>query len=309
MNMTSPIYSDPDKARKHLEKLLWPNGPFCPHCGNCDPARIHKLEGKSTRPGVYKCRECEKPFSVTVNTVFESSHVPLNKWLYVAHKLNSGKKGTSAHQIHREIGVSYKTAWFMCHRVREAMAPAAPTPIGGKGKTVEIDETLIGGKKTNRAYAKKEPPKKIVMSLVERGGKVRSVRVPSVTVKVLRAEIVKAASRKSKLMTDDASWYVRIGEEFASHETVNHEKDEYVRGDVHSNTAENYFSILKRGIYGVYHHVSAEHLPRYLAEFDFRYSNRAKFGVDDGERTARAIAGARGKRLTYRQTNTQEAAN
>ena len=166
----------------------------------------------------------------------------MNKWLYAVHKLNSGKKGTSAHQLHRELGVSYKTAWFMCHRIREAMAPAKPGPIGGEGKTIEIDETLIGGKKTNRAYAKKEPPKKkIVMSLVERGGAVRSVRVPSVTVKVLRSEIVKAASRKSKLMTDDASWYVRIGEEFASHETVNHERDEYVRGDVHSNTAENYF--------------------------------------------------------------------
>lgn len=206
MAMTDPIYSDENKAREHLERLLWPDGPFCPHCGNADPDRIHKLEGKSTRPGVYKCNECEKPFSVTVGTVFESSHIPLNKWLYAVHKLNSGKKGTSAHQLHRELGMSYKTAWFMCHRIREAMAPTAPTPIGGEGKTIEIDETVVGGKKTNRAYAKKEPRKQIVMSLVERGGAVRSVRVPSVTVKTLRGHIVKAASRKSKLMTDAASW-------------------------------------------------------------------------------------------------------
>lgn len=234
MDMTDPIYSDENKAREHFEKLLWPNGPFCPHCGNCDPARIHKLEGKSTRPGVYKCRECEKPFSVTVNTVFESSHVPLNKWLYVAHKLNSGKKGTSAHQIHREIGVSYKTAWFMCHRVREAMAPATPTPMGGAGKTVEADETEIGGKAKNRRYGP-IPKKAIVLSLVERGGAVRSTRVASVSPKSLRPAIVKTASRKSRLMTDDAKWYVRIGEEFAGHESTEHGAGEYVRGDAHLN--------------------------------------------------------------------------
>jgi transposase-like protein len=158
------IYSDEDKAREHLEKLLWPEGPFCPHCGNADPGRIAKLEGKSTRPGVYKCRECEKPFSVTVGTVFESSHVPLNKWLYATHKLNSGKKGTSAHQLHRELGVSYKTAWFMCHRIREAMAPATPSPVGGEGKVIEIDETEVGGKAKNRAYRKSVPKKHIVLS-------------------------------------------------------------------------------------------------------------------------------------------------
>jgi transposase-like protein len=308
MDITNPIYSDENKAREHLEKLLWPEGPFCPHCGNIDPERIHKLEGKSTRPGVYKCRECEKPFSVTVNTVFESSHVPLNKWLYVAHKLNSGKKGTSAHQIHREIGVSYKTAWFMCHRVREAMTPATPSPIGGEGKIIEVDETEIGGKAKNRRYGP-VPKKALVLSIVERGGAVRSRRVASVSPKSLRPAIAKAASRRSRLMTDDAKWYIRIGEEFVSHESIEHGAGEYVRGDAHTNTIENYFSILKRGIIGVYHHVSEEHLPRYLAEFDFRYSNRAKLGVNDGERAARAIAGARGKRLTYRQANGQAAAD
>jgi transposase-like protein len=302
MNITDPIYSDENKAREHLEKLLWPNGPFCPHCGNAAPARIAKLEGKSTRPGVYKCRECEKPFSVTVGTVFESSHVPLHKWLYVAHKLNSGKKGTSAHQIHREIGVSYKTAWFMCHRVREAMTPATPTPMGGEGKIVEVDETVVGGKVQ---CLKRQS----CCRWSSAGGAARSMRVASVSPKSLRPAIVKAASRKSRFMTDDAKWYVRIGEEFADHGSTEHGAGEYVRGDAHTNTAENFFSILKRGIIGTYHHVSEQHLTRYLAEFDFRYSNRAKLGVSDGERTARAIAGARGKRLTYRQTNRQEAAN
>jgi transposase-like protein len=301
MDITDPIYSDKHKAREHLEKLLWPHGPFCPHCGNSDPERITKLEGKSTRPGVYKCNECERPFSVTVGTVFESSHVPLNKWLYAVHKLNSGKKGTSAHQLHRELGVSYKTAWFMAHRIREAMKPAKSGPIGGEGKIVEADETHVGGKAKNRAYAKEAPKKKIVMSLVERGGHVRSFHIAKVNAKTLRPLIVKTASRKSRFMTDEGKWFERIGEEFASHETVNHWQDEYVRGDVYTNTAENYFSILKRGIYGVYQHVSEAHLHRYLAEFDFRYSNRAKLGVTDGERAARALKGIRGKRLTYRQ--------
>jgi transposase-like protein len=237
-----------------------------------------------------------------VGTVFESSHVPLNKWLYATHKLNSGKKGTSAHQLHRELGVSYKTAWFMAHRIREAMAPATPSPLGGEGKVVEVDETEVGGKAKNRAYRKRVPKKAIVLSLVERGGAVRSARVANVTSRTLRPVIVKTASRKSRLMTDEAKWYTRVGEEFASHESTAH-RNEYVRGDAHTNTAENYFSILKRGIYGVYHHVSEAHLHRYLAEFDFRYSNRAKFGIDDGERAARALKGIYGKRLTYRQTN------
>ena len=300
MDITDPIYSDKDKAREHLEKLLWPQGPFCPHCGNADPDRITKLEGKSTRPGVYKCNECEKPFSVTVGTVFESSHVPLNKWLYATHKLNSGKKGTSAHQLHRELGVSYKTAWFMAHRIREAMKPTNPDPIGGEGKVVEADETHVGGSARNRAYVKKSPKKKIVMALVERGGAVRSVHIPQVTARTLRPIIVKIASRKSRFMTDEGQWYVRVGDEFASHHTVNHWQKEYVRGDAYTNTAENYFSILKRGIYGVYQHVSEAHLHRYLAEFDFRYSNRAKLGVTDGERAAKTLRGIQGKRLTYR---------
>jgi len=293
------IYTDDNTARHHLERLLWPDGPVCPHCGVVNEATL--LNGKSTRPGVYKCRPCERPFSVTVGTVFEDSHVPLHKWVYASHLLTSSKKGISSHQLHRTLGVAYRTAWFMSHRIREAMKPTKPAPIGGHGKTVEADETAIGGSKANRAYAKRAPKKQIVMSLVERGGAVRSFHIANVTAKTLRPLIVQAASRKSRFMTDEGQWYVRVGEEFASHETVNHWQDEYVRGEAYTNTVEGYFSILKRGIYGVYHHVSEAHLHRYLAEFDFRYSNRAKLGVTDGERAAKALKGAVGKRLTYRR--------
>jgi transposase-like protein len=299
-DLTNPAFTDEDKAREYLEKSRWPDGPVCPFCGQFETVKA--LGGKSMGPGWYHCSDCREKFTVRVGTLYERSHIALHKWLLATHLMTSSKKGMSAHQMHRMLGVTYKTAWFMAHRIREAMTDRKRGPVGGEGKTVEIDETVIGGKKTNRAYAKKEPKKHVVMSLVERGGAVRSVRVANVKVKTLRAEIVKAASRKSKLMTDAASWYVRIGEEFASHESVNHENNEYVRGDVHSNTAENFFSILKRGIIGTYHHVSEAHLDRYLAEFDFRYSNRAKLGVTDGERAALALKGIEGKRLTYRRT-------
>jgi len=300
-DLTNPAFTDEDKAREFLEKSRWPDGPFCPVCGQFETVKA--LGGKSMGPGWYHCSECREKFTVRVGTLYERSHIALHKWLLATHLMTSSKKGMSAHQMHRMLGVTYKTAWFMAHRIREAMTDRKRGPVGGEGKTIEIDETVIGGRKTNRAYAKKEPKKHVVMSLVERGGAVRSVRVANVKVKTLRAEIVKAASRKSRLMTDNASWYVRIGEEFASHDTVNHEKNEYVRGDVHSNTAENFFSILKRGIIGTYHHISEAHLDRYLAEFDFRYSNRAKLGVTDGERAALALKGIEGKRLTYRPTN------
>jgi transposase-like protein len=297
-DLTNPAFTNEDKAREFLEKSRWPDGPVCPFCGQFETVKA--LGGKSMGPGWYHCSDCREKFTVRVGTLYERSHIALHKWLLATHLLTSSKKGMSAHQMHRMLGVTYKTAWFMAHRIREATTDRKRGPVGGEGKTVEIDETVIGGRKTNRAYAKKEPKKHVVMSLVERGGAVRSVRVANVKVKTLRAHIVSAASRKSKLMTDQASWYVRIGEEFASHETVNHEKNEYVRGDVHSNTAENFFSILKRGIIGTYHHVSEAHLDRYLAEFDFRYSNRAKLGVTDGERAALALKGIEGKRLMYR---------
>jgi transposase-like protein len=292
------IYTDETAARKHLETLQWPSGPVCPHCGEIDKAT--ELQGDSTRPGVWKCRECERPFSVTVGTVFERSHIKLHVWLYATHLLTTSKKGMSSHQLMRMLDVTYKTAWFMSHRIREAMKPTNPAPIGGEGKTVEADETAVGGSKRNRAYLKKAPKKQAVLSLVERGGAVRSFHVAKVTARSLRPIIVKVASRKSRFMTDEGQWYVRVGDEFASHHTVNHWQNEYVRGDAYTNTAEGFFSILKRGIYGVYHHVSEAHLHRYLAEFDFRYSNRSKLGIEDGERATRALKGIRGKRLTYR---------
>src|SRR6266566_8376772 len=305
MKFTDPMFTDETKAREALEAVRWPDGPYCPHCGNSAQDRIAKVEGKkhSHRPGLYYCNECQGQFTVTVGSVFERSKVPLTKWWLATYLMNSSKKGISAHQLHRTLKVTYKTAWFMAHRIREAMKEMNPSPIGGEGKIVEADETGIGGSKVNRAYATKAPKKQTVFSLVERGGAARSFHIANVTARTLRPLIVKAASRKSRLMTDEAQWYVRVGDEFARHESVNHWQKEYVRGDVYTNTAENYFSILKRGIYGVYQHVSEAHLHRYLVEFDFRYSNRAGLGVSDGERVVKALKGIEGKRLTYRPTD------
>ena len=311
----NPIFIDADKAREHLESLLWPNGPLCPHCGNADPDRIVKLAGKAHRPGLYQCKECRDQFTVTVGTVFERSKIKLNTWLYATFLLNSSKKGMSAHQLHRMLGVTYKTAWFMCHRIREAMAdaPGSVPPLGGEGKIVEADETYFGKKETQPKMRADGRPfihkgggpagKRAVVALVERGGSVRSFHVDRATRENVRQILVTNVSRKSTLMTDTAGGYMGVGKEFESHEMVDHGIGEYVRGDAHSNTVEGYFSVLKRGITGVYHHVSEAHLKRYLAEFDFRYNNRSSLGVTDGERTANALKGIEGKRLTYRPTN------
>jgi len=310
ISITDPIFHNEDKARAHLERIRWPNGPYCPHCGNADPETITRLEGKSHRPGLYQCNACTGHFTVTVGSVMERSHIPLTKWVLGFHLMAASKKGMSAHQMHRMLGVTYKTAWFMAHRIREAMSTPVPAGgLGGPNKVVEADETFIGGKAKNRAFRKEPPRKSAVMALVERDGEVRSYRVANVTASELRPYVVTTASRKSHLMTDELLSYVRIGREFAGHSAVNHSIDEYVRlgGFVHTNTVENYFSILKRGIYGVYQHVSEAHLSRYLAEFDFRYSNRAGRGVPDDKRAVLAIKGAEGKRLMYRQP--REAAN
>lgn len=304
LDLQNPIYTDENAARKHLESLLWPDGPVCPHCGCVE--NITKLKGKSTRPGVYKCNDCRKPFSVTVGTVFERSKVPLTKWLLATHLLTSSKKGISSHQLHRMLGVTYKTAWFMTHRIREAMRPsdtASDGGLGGENKVVEADETYVGGKGKNRAY-KPAPKKEAVVALVERDGRVRSFHVANVTAKNVREVLVTQADRKSYLMTDESMVYLSVGREFGGHGTVNHSIDEYVRGGFwHTNTVENYFSIFKRGINGVYQHVSPAHLKRYLGEFDFRYNERSGLGVEDAERAAKAIKGATGKRLTYRRTD------
>lgn len=301
-DLTNEIYTDENKAREHLEAIRWPTGPYCPHCGETE--NVHRLEGKSTRPGLLYCRSCRGQFSVTVGTVFERSKISLNKWLLCNHLLCASKKGMSAHEIHRLLGVTYKTAWFMCHRIREAMNIDVG-PLGGSNKVVEVDETYVGGKAGNRA-TRAPAPKKAVVSLVERDGKVASYHVANVTAKKLRPLVVQKIDRASHLMTDESGVYTRMGREFAGHSTVNHSKSEYVStgGFKHSNTVENFFSIFKRGIIGTYHHMSEAHLARYCAEFDFRYNHKS---VSDCERADEALKGITGKRLTYRRS--YEAAN
>lgn len=307
-NLQDPRFIDETAARKALEAVIWPNGPTCPHCGNADPDKIAKLATKSARLGLHYCNECKGQFTATVGTLFEKSKIPLSKWWLAMHLIGSSKKGMSSHQLHRMLGVSYKSTWFMMHRIREAMDDTPPSAIGGADKVIEADETYVGGKAKNRAY-KPEPKKHIVMTLIERGGEARSFHIKNATAKTLRDTAVKIASRKSYLMTDENAAYTKLGTEFDGHATVNHSADEYVRlgGFVHGNSAENYFSIFKRGVIGTFHHISEQHLHRYLAEFDFRYNNRSGLGTEDKERVTKIAAGITGKRLTYRRIG--EAAN
>lgn len=313
VNLTAPIFTDVEAARRHLEAQVWPNGPICPHCGNADGGRITALKGKSHRPGLYQCMECREQFTVTVGSAFERSKIPLNKWLLATYLLNASKKGYSAHQLHRTLGVTYKTAWFMFHRIREAMKDdvAQSGPLGGDGKIVEADETYHGKKETVTKRTKRGKPshssKRSIVALVERGGRVRSFHVETATKDTVREILVTNASRASKLHTDESNLYMAVGKEFAGHETVTHSADEYVRGDVHTNTIEGFFSIFKRGMRGVYQHCSEKHLHRYLVEFDHRYNHRVKLGFDDAMRADKALAGIKGRRLYYRRPD--EAAN
>ena len=299
-------FQSEEAAFAYVEARLWPDGPTCPFCGATDE-HIGKLEGETTRIGLRKCYACKKPFTVRIGTIFESSHLPLRLWLQVIYLMCSSKKGISTRQIQRMLQCSMKTAWFLTHRIREAMKDGQLGPLGGEGKFIEADTTYIGGREKNkhvgkRRYAPGGFGKQIVHSLVERGGRVRSHHIPNVSGATLRPILRAHADFRSALMTDTAGGYLHIGREFARHEMVDHGADEYVRGDAHSNTAENYFSILKRGVYGVFHHVSEAHLHRYLAEFDFRYSNRQALGCDDLERADRILGGIVGKRLTYQQS-------
>jgi transposase-like protein len=303
-------FPDPLVAAEYLETIRWPDGPVCPHCGESE-RKPYRLKSQTRR--LWKCAACRKQFTVTVGTIFESSHIGLDKWLIAFHLLCASKKGMSAHQLHRMLGITYKSAWFMAHRIRYAMEqPPFQNRMTG---TVEVDETYVGGK-VRRSNKKQYVPldhntpdprnkkfgrgtdKTPVVVLVERGGVAHSERVANVTGKTLKGVIRNYVDPEARIMTDAFKSYQGLSKEYAGHFTVNH-LDEYVRGEVHTNTAENFFSILKRGIDGVYHHVSEAHLNRYLSEFDFRYNNRVALGVDDAERTTRALRGIEGKRLTY----------
>jgi transposase-like protein len=307
--LTAPQFQNEAAAFAYVEAKLWPDGLVCPHCQGTD--RIGRLNGKTTRPGLHKCYACKKPFTVRMGTIFEDSHLPLHLWLQVIHLMCCSKKGIATRQIQRMLNCSMKTAWFTGHRIREAMKENRrlfTPPLGGAGKTVEADETYVGRKAGSRAY-EAPAPKQAVMALVERGGKVRSFHVPNVTAQFLRPILARHAHMDSRFMTDESSIYTGIGWNFASHGTVVHSAKEYVRGEVYTNTIEGYFSILKRGIYGIYQHVSEAHLHRYLCEFDFRYSNRIKLGIDDSARADIALKGVKGKRLTYETTRGQRPTN
>jgi transposase-like protein len=301
-DLTNPAFTDEDEARKFLEASRWPDGPVCPFCGQLD--RASKLGGKSMGPGWYWCSDCREKFTVRVGTLYERSHIPLHKWLFATHLIVSSKKGMSSLQLSRMLGITYKSAWFMAHRIREAMKPKTRSPLGGEGKAVEADETYIGGKEKNKHVSKRNKGniggqgKQVVFALVERDGESHSFHVANVSGDALRPLIVTHADRKSDLMTDQGGQYYHVGKEFNRHETVNHGADEYVRGDAHTNTAESRFSLMKRAVYGTHHSVSQAHLSRYLAEWDFKWNTRK---VKDGERAAIALKGIEGKRLTYRR--------
>jgi transposase-like protein len=305
-DIQNPAFTDENKAREALEGIRWPDGPYCPHCGNADQEKIAKGLGNASRTGLYYCASCNGQFTVTIGTVMEDTKIPLSKWLFAMHLLGSSKKGMSALQLSRMLGITYKSAWFLGHRIREAMTPATRGPIGGQNRVVEADETLIGGKMKNRAFAKKEPKKQTVLTLVDRDGDSHSFHIANVKAKMLRETIVKVASRKSYLATDELASYEKLGREFSGHGAVNHSADEYVRlgGFIHVDTAECRFSLMKRAVFGTHHSISEAHLPRYLAEWDFRWNTRK---MTDGERAATALKGIEGKHLTYRPTN--EAAN
>jgi transposase-like protein len=312
IDLTNPIFHDEAKAREWLEDARWPRGANCPHCGS---VKVVRMEGEAHRAGLFNCRGCRQQFSVTVGSVMERSHVPLHKWVLAFHLMAASKKGISAHQLHRMIHVTYKTAWFMAHRIREAMTDPNPPPLGGEGKIVEADETYHGKREIPQPLSRgrvRKPTKsgkaggaekRPIVALVERGGAARAIHMPRVTGANVHNALLRNADTKSRLHTDESKLYPAVGAEFASHQTVRHSAKEYVRGDVHTNTVEGFFGIFKRALNGVYQHCGEQHLQRYLNEFSFRYSNRAKLGIEDTERALIALRGAAGKRLTYRRIN------
>ena len=308
MNLTAKIFRDEAAAEAHIIVSRWADGVYCPHCGSVN---VMRMAGK-TQAGMFLCRDCRDKFTCRTGTVMERSHIPLHKWLLALHLMASSKKGISALQLQRNLGLgSYKTAWFLAMRCREAMGidPKAEGPMGGPGETVEADTSFIGGKEANKHASKRNKNakagmgKQMVHTLVERGGEARSHHIRNVDGASLKRIVFRNVDRKSTLATDMAGGYEKLGKSFAKHLTVDHNAGEYARGDAYSNTVEGYFSILKRGIIGVFHSVSEQHLHRYLKEFDFRYSNRSALGVEDTERAALALKGAEGKRVMYVQAH------
>jgi transposase-like protein len=306
----APHFTNDEAARKLIESIRWPSGPVCSHCGTIGHAYATK------RPGLYRCAEpeCRKDFSVTTNTVMERSKIALHKWMMGFYLMCASKKGISAHQLHRSLGITYQSAWFMCHRIREAMKDGGLGSFGGSGTIVEADETYYGnidaGKVKSKTMTTRGRPftkrgrtgpsnKRAVVSLVERGGKVRSFHVGVADKPTITKIIEQNIARDSRLHTDESKLYLGADRHFASHETVKHSAGEYVRGDVHTNSAEGFYSIFKRGMKGIYQHCAEKHLHRYLAEFDFRYNHRTKLGIGDIARTYAALRGAEGKRLYY----------
>jgi transposase-like protein len=297
--LSAAHFHDENAAIAYVEARIWPTGPVCPHCGGVD--RLGKMAGKSTRPGLWKCYQCRKPFTVKIGTIFESSHVALHIWLQAMYLIAGSKKGISSNQLHRILGVTLKTAWFMSHRIREAMRTGALAPMGGNGGVVEVDETYIGVK-AGTVKRKAYHHKMAVLSLVDRTtGEARSAVITAPTRAQVEPILDANLAREARLMTDEAFLYRGMGKFFASHEAVRHGFGEYVRGDAHTNTIEGFFSIFKRGMRGIYQHCREQHLHRYLAEFDFRYSNRVGLGYNDGDRADLMLQGVVGKRLTYRR--------
>lgn len=295
--LSSPHFHNEDAAFAYVEARVWPEGPTCPHCGGVE--RISKMQGKSTRQGLYKCYQCRKPFTVRMGTIFESSKVPLHIWLQAMYLVAGSKKGISSHQLARTLGLTVKTAWFLSHRIREAMREGDLTPFGEGGGAVEVDETYIGRKAGAGLPKGGWGHKMTVLGLVDRStGRSRLFHVEKPGAAV-QAIVLDNLSREARLMTDEHVMYRKIGREFAEHSAVHHYNKEYVRGDVTTNTVEGAFSIFKRGMRGVYQHCAEKHLHRYLAEFEFRYSHREANGVDDTARADRILGSIVGKRLTY----------
>jgi transposase-like protein len=304
-------FHNEEAAYAYVEALLWPDGPVCPHCG---ATREHagKLTGKTTRIGLYKCYACREQFTVKIGTLFEKSHVPLRQWLQAIHLLCASKKGISTRQLQRMLRVGLKTAWFLGHRIREAMRDGSLAPMGGAGGIVEIDETYIGRKVGTEIKRGGGAHKNVVLTLVERGGSARSFHVDRASIDQIMPIVKENIARETHAMTDESSVYGRLKDHFESHHAVDHARDEYGYTDyrtglnINTNTVEGYYSIFKRGMKGVYQHCGEKHLHRYLAEFDFRYSNRVKLGVDDIARADRALRGVKGKRLTYRTAHSPQ---